>query len=219
MTPGRSGGGALDRVDGAAVTWRRYGDLGVLLEVADGDEARRWCDAVEHSGLDARARAGWSSVLIESPWSAARLLDALSGLELPDVSASPGEVVEIPVRYDGEDLAGVAERVGLTTDAVVARHSAPTYTVVCLGFSRAFPYLSGLDPLLRLPRHATPRTVVPAGSVAIAADQAGIYPQSSPGGWHLLGTTSLDLFDEDRSPPSLLQPGDRVRFVPSEGGR
>jgi KipI family sensor histidine kinase inhibitor len=214
VIPERRGSGALGRPDGTTVTWRRYGDLGVLLEVADGDEARRWCEALEQSGLD--ARAGWSSVLIESPWSVARLLDALARVTLPDVATNTGDVVEIPVRYDGEDLAAIAGSVGITVGTVVARHSAPTYTVVCLGFSRAFPYLSGLDPSLRLPRHPTPRTVVPAGSVAIAADQAGIYPQSSPGGWHLLGTTSLVLFDEDRTPPSLLQPGDRVRFVPTE---
>jgi len=214
VTRGTVRPGTLELADGTAVGWRRYGDAGVLLDVGGGDEARRWCEAVGRSDLDARARPGWSSVLVESPWSTARLLDALSSLVLPGVVPTGGDEIEVPVVYAGDDLADVAARVGVATDEVVSLHTAPTYTVVCLGFSRAFPYLSGLDPVLTLPRRPSPRTVVPAGSVAIAADQTGIYPQASPGGWHLLGRTGLDLFDEDRSPPSLLQPGDRVRFVP-----
>ena len=214
MTPGRRSAGTLRRPDGE-VHWRRYGDVGVLLEVADGTEARRWCAAIDRSDLAARARAGWCSVLVETEAPVTSILDALSRLRLADDAVADGRLVEIPVVYDGEDLHEVAARVGVSADEVVARHSSPTYVVVCLGFSRAFPYLAGLDPVLRLPRRPTPRTVVPAGSVAIAADQAGIYPQASPGGWHLLGRTALDLFAESRVPPSLVQPGDRVRFVPA----
>ena len=96
---------------------------------------------------------------------------------------------------------------------MIARHSAPTYTVATIGFAPGFPYLSGLDPALALPRLATPRLRVPAGSVAIGGAQTGVYPRESPGGWRLIGRTPLRLFDPLRMPPSTLAPGDRVRFV------
>ena len=135
--------------------------------------------------------------------------------ELPPGAEVPtGRVHEIAVRYDGEDLPEVARRAGLDAAEVVARHAAPLYTVACLGFSRGFPYLEGLDPVLWLPRRASPRARGPAGSVAVASEQAGIYPQATPGGWHLLGTTDAVLFDESAEPPAMLAPGDRVRFVP-----
>ncbi len=131
----------------------------------------------------------------------------------PRTPLPAGRLHEIGVRYDGEDLEEVAERAGLAVEDVVARHAAPLYTVACLGFSRGFPYLEGLDPALHLPRRDSPRARVPAGSVAVAADMAGIYPRATPGGWHLLGTTDAVLFDESAEPPALLAPGDRVRFV------
>ena len=121
--------------------------------------------------------------------------------------------VEVAVRYDGEDLDAVASAVGLSTGEVVALHSAPVYVVAFCGFAPGFGYLRGLDARLHIPRRATPRTRVPAGSVAVAAEYTAVYPRPSPGGWHLLGRTDRVLFDPDRSPPALLQPGDRVRFV------
>lgn len=124
-----------------------------------------------------------------------------------------GTVVEIPVAYDGADLAEVAARCGLTPAEVVQRHTAPTYTAAFAGFAPGFVYLEGLDPALVLPRRAEPRTRVPAGSVAIAADHAAVYPRESPGGWHLLGRTGAVMFDAEADPPALVQPGDRVRFV------
>jgi KipI family sensor histidine kinase inhibitor len=195
--------------------WRPYGDLGVLLELEDGVRALDWCRAIERSDLAATARPGWRSVLVSSSMALGPLIEALSALRPDEEAASPARAVEIRVVYDGEDLAEVAHRTGLGLHEVVERHAAPVYTVVCLGFSRAFPYLSGLDPVLRLPRRDTPRVRVIAGSVAIASDQTGIYPQPSPGGWHLLGRTTELLFDERSDPPSRLQPGDRVRFVPA----
>lgn len=141
------------------------------------------------------------------------LLDALRGLRLDDIAPIAPRTITIGVTYDGDDLDHVASTVGLSRDEVVARHTSVPYTVVCLGFSRAFPYLSGLDPILWLPRRDTPRVRVPAGSVAIAAEQTGIYPQASPGGWHLLGHTDVVLFDEQRNPPSLVQPGDIIEIV------
>lgn len=124
--------------------------------------------------------------------------------------------IEIPVRYGGEhgvDLDAAAAELGLTPAALVARHVAPLYTVAMIGFAPGFPYLDGLDPALALPRLATPRSRVPAGSVGIGGAQTGIYPRESPGGWRLLGRTPLTLFDPAADPPSRLLPGDRVRFV------
>lgn len=123
--------------------------------------------------------------------------------------------VEIPVTYDGEDLAAVAIAIGTSVDHVVELHSSAHYAVAFCGFAPGFAYLAGLAPELRLPRHPTPRTSVPAGAVAIASEYSAVYPRSSPGGWHLLGTTTVALFDPERDPPALLVPGTRVRFVAS----
>lgn len=140
----------------------------------------------------------------------------LDSLDLADDAASPPRApIEIPVRYGGahgEDLDTAAQALGLDADTLVARHCAGEYTVAMLGFAPGFPYLLGLDPALALPRLSSPRTRVPAGSVAIGGAQTGIYPRESPGGWRLLGRTPLRLFDPARPQPSLLQPGDRVRF-------
>lgn len=129
--------------------------------------------------------------------------------------ASP-RLIEIPVAYGddhGPDLIMAASKLGLSPDELVARHTAGEYTVALIGFAPGFPYLSGLDPALALPRLDTPRTLVAAGSVAIGGAQTGIYPRNSPGGWRLLGRTPLRLFDPHSQTPSLLRPGDRVRFV------
>lgn len=145
--------------------------------------------------------------------SSGALIEAISVLPLDTGASRSANEVTIDVTYGGDDLDDVAAATSMSREEVIARHCAPTYTVVCLGFSRAFPYLSGLDPRLWLPRHDTPRVRVLGGSVAIAVDQAGIYPQTSPGGWHLLGRTDAVLFDPTRDQPSLLQPGDHVRFA------
>ena len=120
--------------------------------------------------------------------------------------------VIIDVAYDGDDLADVAERVGLSIEAVIQRHLAVQYTVEFCGFSPGFAYLGGLDDELRIPRRSTPRTQVPAGSVAIAADYSCVYPSRSPGGWHLLGRTTAEIWNVGRSEPALLTPGTTVRF-------
>lgn len=129
-------------------------------------------------------------------------------------------IVEIPVIYGGEagpDLESAAAELGLTAAQLAQRHAAGEYTVAMIGFAPGFPYLLGLDPALHLPRLATPRTSVPAGSVGIGGAQTGIYPRESPGGWRLIGRTPLVLFDPSRDPPALLAPGDRVRFVAVDG--
>lgn len=128
--------------------------------------------------------------------------------------AGEAGVVEIAVCYDGEDLEDVAQQAGLSPDEVVTRHSAPIYTVAFCGFAPGFGYLTGLDEALWLPRHSTPRTRVPAGSVAIADRYAAVYPQASPGGWNLVGRTDATVWDPERQPPAMFAPGTRVRFVP-----
>lgn len=148
-----------------------------------------------------------------SGWLALRVEQAVTGARR--ASAPSGRKVEIPVCYGGEfgpDLARVAAQAGMTEDEVVRRHAAAEYRVALVGFSPGFPYLLGLPPALATPRHARPRTAVPAGSVAIAGEQTGVYPLSSPGGWNLIGRTTLRLFDPAADPPALLRTGDRVRF-------
>jgi KipI family sensor histidine kinase inhibitor len=127
-----------------------------------------------------------------------------------------GRRVEIPVHYGGDhgpDLEAVAAHCGLTPAEVVRRHAAVTYDVYFIGFQPGFAYMGELDPALATPRRAEPRVAVPAGSVGIGGSQTGIYPLVTPGGWQLIGRTALRLFDPDASPPTLLAPGDRVRFI------
>ncbi|MGH8079136.1 MAG: 5-oxoprolinase subunit PxpB [Lysobacter sp.] len=134
-----------------------------------------------------------------------------------DTPAADARIVEIPVVYGGEfgpDLHDCAQQLGLSPQALIDRHSGSLYTVAMIGFAPGFPYLSGLDPTLALPRLSTPRTEVAAGSVAIGGAQTGIYPHPGPGGWRLLGRTPLRLFEPARATPSVLQAGDRVRFRP-----
>lgn len=125
--------------------------------------------------------------------------------------------IEIPVRYGGDagpDLAAVAEFARCAERDVIERHTSPTYRVYMLGFVPGFAYMGRVDPVIAAPRHRVPRERVPAGSVGIAGGQTGVYPVDSPGGWQLIGRTDTVVFDARRERPSLLSPGDRVRFVP-----
>jgi KipI family sensor histidine kinase inhibitor len=122
------------------------------------------------------------------------------------------DVVTIPVVWDGADLPDVAEITGLPVEEIVDRFCRVELVVGWLGFAPGFAYLTGLDPLLHVPRLATPRTSVPAGAVAVAGPYAAIYPSASPGGWRLLGHTTTTVWDVDADPPSMLRPGMRVRF-------
>jgi len=135
---------------------------------------------------------------------------------LPVAARQFGRLVEIPVHYGGEhgaDLAEVARHCGLTEAEVVQRHTQVDYTVFFIGFQPGFAYLGDLDPALATPRRAEPRLSVPAGSVGIGGAQTGIYPLATPGGWQLIGRTPSKLFDPTAASPTLLLPGDRVRFV------
>ena len=124
----------------------------------------------------------------------------------------PGRLHRIPVVYDGPDLYAVAMQLRLSTHQVIELHGSPIYRVFLVGFVPGWAYLGPLADELALPRRPVPRTQVPAGSVAIAGHQTGIYPLPSPGGWHLIGRTSVKLFLPDSDPPSLFRAGDRVKF-------
>jgi KipI family sensor histidine kinase inhibitor len=124
-----------------------------------------------------------------------------------------GEVVELPVTYDGEDLADVAALMELEPADVVRRHTGDEWTVAFGGFAPGFGYLTSSSGQWDVPRRSSPRTKVPAGSVALAGEFSGVYPRESPGGWQLIGRTEVAVFDLSRDPAALLRPGNRVRFV------
>jgi len=127
---------------------------------------------------------------------------------------SGGRLVEIPTIYDGEDLEDVAALRGITTKEVVDIHSGCEYLAWFLGFVPGFAYLGEVPDWIAAPRRAVPRKIVPTGSVGIAGKQTGVYPRSTPGGWNLIGRTSLQMFDPVLG-KSVIEPGDRVRFVPA----
>ena len=183
------------------------GDSAALLEVGDNAAAVALARALRMRGDFVDVVPGHRTVLVT--WDGER-----PPLDLDDapVEEADGRLVEIPVVYDGADLAEIARLTGL--DDVVELHAAPEYTVAFVGFAPGFAYLLGGDERLRVPRLEVPRERVPAGSVAIAGPYSGIYPRDSPGGWRLLGRTELALFDAALEPPALLAPGDHVRFVP-----
>jgi KipI family sensor histidine kinase inhibitor len=136
---------------------------------------------------------------------------------LPDLDAAPliapaGEVVRCPTVYDGADLDAVAAHWGVSREETIALHTATEFVVAFCGFAPGFAYLTGLPTDRGVPRRSTPRTQVPAGSVALAGEYSAVYPSRSPGGWQLIGRTDLILWDPDRDPAALLTPGTRVRF-------
>ena len=155
---------------------------------------------------------GPTSMALRSFWRAAAVLPAT------DQSAPAASVLHrIPVSYGGPfgpDLGDVASTAGVSEEDLISLHSAPVYRVFMLGFSPGFAYMGPVAPAIALPRRTTPRTRVPAGSVAIAGQQTGIYPSDSPGGWHLIGRTSGKPFDPDRAEPFLFKAGDCVQFYP-----
>lgn len=190
---------------------RTVGSRAVLVEVADAATAlalATW----------ARGRVAADEIV---PAARTVLFDGLgdpAGLEalhgwVPDATPPTGELVEVPVVYDGPDLPAVAERWGTDVAGVVRRHAAIEYVAEFCGFAPGFSYLAGLPDDLAVPRLETPRPSVPAGSVGLAGTWCGVYPTASPGGWQLLGRTDAVLWDQDREQPALLAPGTRVRFV------
>ena len=199
-----------------------YGDDAWLIEVSDPltgtttAEPAALADRLRELAGIAQAVPGARSVLVEvdPAVGVTSLRERIAALAAsPDVSTVDRSLVEISVTYDGDDLQEIADATSCSVDEIVRRHTAAEYRVAFCGFAPGFAYLTGLDPVLHLPRHAHPRTAVPAGAVGIAGEFTGIYPRSSPGGWRLLGRTDAPLWDAHRTPPALLPPGTRVRFV------
>ena len=194
---------------------RFMGDAALLVEVADAVQAQGLRNALlqrQIPGLKELVPGQASLLIVVDP-----LLTDLEALatQLPvnvEVEPVSARTHEFSVVYDGEDLAEIAKRLDIEIAELIRRHMAPLYSVAFLGFAPGFPYLIGLDPTLRLPRRAKPRIQVPAGSVAMADEFTGIYPQTTPGGWHILGRCETVLFDAARVEPALLAPRDRVRF-------
>lgn len=191
----------------------RAGRLTGVVEVVPGPETV----LVVAPGADPAWLRGRLGELLDECAAAAGLSgDSYLSGEPEEGGAGAGEVVTIPVVYDGADLGSVAELAGITAAEVVARHSGRELVVGWLGFAPGFAYLTGLDELLHVPRLHTPRTSVPAGSVAVAGPYSAVYPSASPGGWRLLGRTSMRVWDVAADPPSPFRPGTRVRFEPAE---
>lgn len=194
-------------------------DRAVLVECADLDEAMRmhraWADV---PGVIERVPGARTVLVRFDPLvtSAAELASALSATRADQVQLVAGPEVVVPVRYDGDDLADTARLLGVSVDELVRRHGVAHWTVAFSGFAPGFGYLVGDDPLFDVPRRPSPRTRVPAGSVALAGRFSGVYPRETPGGWQLIGTTDAVMWDVHRDPPALLVPGARVRFVTAD---
>ncbi len=197
-----------------------YGDRALLLELGDTARVVSWADALRADpppGLG-EVVAGGASLLVVAARDT-RLADlraALAEVPEPDDGGrlpADGPAVEIPVRYDGPDLADVARLTALTEQEVVAAHTGQTWRVAFGGFAPGFGYLLGDDDRLRVPRREASRTEVPRGAVGLADSYAGVYPRRSPGGWQLIGSTDAVMWDIERDPPALLTPGASVRFV------
>ncbi|MFJ6726995.1 allophanate hydrolase subunit 1 [Streptomyces sp. NPDC091281] len=195
----------------------------LLVEVASGAEVQ----ALHAELLRRRADGSLTvreivpaarTVLLDGLRDPARWAAELSAADVPPAPPPTGDVVELPVRYDGPDLAAVAAHWGVPEREVARVHAGTEFRVAFCGFAPGFAYLTGLPARYDVPRRATPRTAVPAGSVALAGPYTGVYPRASPGGWQLIGTTPAVLWDPTRARAALLTPGTRVRFVPAEPG-
>ncbi|MEH1123983.1 5-oxoprolinase subunit B family protein [Micromonospora sp. CPCC 206061] len=197
------------------------GRAALLIECADGEHVEAWRAELwrrrERGELSAiEIVPGARTVLLDGVTDPAETARRIAQWPPPAATASAGgPQVTIPVVYDGSDLPWVAEQWGLSAEDAVDRIASTELRVAFCGFSPGFAYLAGLPADWAVPRLSDPRPKVPAGSVGLAGEYAGIYPTSSPGGWRLIGRTEQVLFDVDRDPPALLVPGTRVRLVPA----
>ncbi|MFE2109878.1 5-oxoprolinase subunit PxpB [Kitasatospora sp. NPDC059463] len=208
---------------GPAAVVRPVGEHALLVELTDTAAVTAfygWLRARQASGelppvgeIVPAAR----TVLLDGVADVDALARVLRAARPGPASAASGPLVEVPTVYDGADLPEVARLWGVSPEAAVRIHAEPEYVVAFCGFAPGFGYLTGLPARYEVPRRATPRSSVPAGSVALAGPYTGVYPHPSPGGWQLLGRTALPLWDATRTPPALLAPGTRVRFTPLRG--
>lgn len=198
-------------------TLRTAGDRALLIDCADLSEVLALSVAIRAATLDGVIEVvpAAQTVLLNLDRQADldAIREAVAGIEPAAAVAADVTEHEIPVRYDGEDLQEVAELLGITAEEVIDRHTSTDYMVAFGGFAPGFAYLVTENTTLEVPRRSSPRTRIPAGSVGLAGIFSGIYPRESPGGWQLIGTSGVALWDSDREPAALLQPGDRVRFV------
>jgi KipI family sensor histidine kinase inhibitor len=204
------------------LTFRQVGADALLVRAPDGESV-----AALYAALLAR-RDELPAVTEIVPAARTVLLDGLADpalterrlaeWQLPPRPPADGPLIEVPTVYDGADLAEVAARWTCSVAEAVRLHSSFEYRVAFCGFAPGFGYLTGLPAAYGVPRRDTPRSSVPAGSVALAGPYTGVYPRSSPGGWQLIGRTALQLWDTGREPAALLAPGVRVRFVPVAAG-
>jgi KipI family sensor histidine kinase inhibitor len=191
-------------------------ELGTKLDTALNTRAIALAAALKKRRDVRQAVAGHASVMVQfdpdqiTHEALAAAIRRLASKRPP--MEEPGRLHRIPVVYNGPDLEEVATRLGLSAQQVIELHARPIYRAFLVGFVPGWAYLGPLPDELALPRRPVPRTHVPAGSVAIAGHQTGVYPLASPGGWHLIGTTSVRLFLPDSDPPSLFRAGDRVKF-------
>jgi KipI family sensor histidine kinase inhibitor len=194
-------------------------ELGTRLDTALNTRAIALANALRKRRDVRQAVAGYASVTVHfdpdqtTHDALAAAIKRLASKRPP--MAEPGRLHRIPVVYDGPDVEAVAAILGLTPAQIAEIHSKPIYRVFLVGFVPGWAYLGPLPEELELPRRHVPRTQVPAGSVAIAGRQSGIYPLPTPGGWHLIGRTSVKLFLPDADPPCLFRAGDRVKFFAS----
>jgi KipI family sensor histidine kinase inhibitor len=195
------------------------GDRALLVELDDLDEVLGYYTALTADPpadvVDVVPAA--RTVLVTTSGNLDVLSRALRAVTPAAGARSSGDLIEIPVVYDGEDLADVARLLGCTAAEVVARHTGDEWTVAFCGFAPGFGYLTSTGSW-DIPRRESPRTKVPTGAVALAGEFSGVYPRESPGGWQLIGRTSVRIFDSAREPAALFHPGRRVRFVDAGRG-
>jgi KipI family sensor histidine kinase inhibitor len=195
------------------------GDRALLVELDDLDEVLGY-----YAALSADAPAdivdivpAARTVLVTTSGDLATLSRTLYDVTPSPDSRTTGDLIDIPVVYDGADLGDVADLIGCTRDDVIGRHTADEWTVAFCGFAPGFGYLTSTGDW-NIPRRSSPRTKVPAGAVALAGEFSGVYPRESPGGWQLIGHTATKIFDLERDPAALFSPGRRVRFVDAGRG-
>ncbi len=197
-----------------------YGDQGILVQCADLKTAMALREWLQTHPVDGQAELipAARTVLIRldpevEQGAVSAQLPSLGDLNSPITSRDPSAPVQIEVVYDGPDLGAVAELTGLSVPQVIRAHTQTLWVVAFSGFAPGFGYLAGGDSALVVPRRQDPRTKVPAGSVGLAGEFSGVYPQASPGGWQLIGRTQAVLWDDKRNPPALFVPGILVEFV------